>query len=314
MKHQHIITFMLYALSAVIAVGAVTEDDIYRVFTENNITYDSTLVHMGMIEGMLRTVDTRARLLSSNDVVRLNSLSAIESSEKLGTTIGYIKINGLYSESGDIICRELTSHANQEDIAGQILDLRGADGDDLDSVNTIINLFVAPTSSLYQVVDNSGSVITEYNSPSNNVVRDYEPLMVLVDNDTHDASEVLAAVLKGRDGVMLIGSTTQGHRGLMEVVPFSKSESLYIVTKHILPVGVKDSFTNGVSPDVVVTQGVQVEQKLPVSGKVLIGKDVSKKAQADRKIMERVVSDIVLRRATDILLGLSAVTSVNSKE
>ena len=308
MKHQNISTFMLYVLSVVIAVSAVTEDDIYRVFTENNITYDSKLVHMGMIEGMLRTVDTRARLLNSNDIARLNSLSVIESSEKLGATIGYLKINGLYSQSGDIICKELKSYASQ-DVAGQILDLRGADGDDLDSVNSIINLFVASTSSLYQVIDNSGGVIGEYNSPSNNVVQDYEPLMVLVDNDTHDASEVLAAVLKGRAGVMLIGSTTQGHRGLMELVPFSGSESLYIVTKHILPVGAQGSFTNGVSPDVAVAQGEEAEQELPLSGKVLIGKDISQKAKADRKIMERVVSDAALRRATDILLGLQAVNS-----
>ena len=310
-KYQHILAFMLFVFSAVIAVSAITEEDVYRILTEKNVKYDAELVHNGMIAGMLRTIDSRALLLNTNDINRLNNLVAIDSFEKLGNGIDYLKLHGLYRHGSDEICKELIGSTNQHTF-GEILDLRDAGGNDLLAVNNVINRFVASNTPLYEVTDNSGSIIEYYHSPSNNVIQSHEPLMVLIDQNTHDASEILATLLKDRDGVMLIGATTKGHSGLMEIVPFSESVSLYIVTKYVLPTGIVGSFTNGVSPDIVVTEGENKESELALSSKVLIGKDISKKAQTDRILMERVANDAVLQRATDILLGLKAVKSVNN--
>lgn len=116
-----VLLLMLCALSAGMAVGAITEDDVYRVLTENSVKYDTQLVHDGMIAGMLRSVDSRACLLSTNDIIRIKNLVTIASTEKLSANIGYLKLNGLYKGSGDKICRELESNTN-EYISGHILD------------------------------------------------------------------------------------------------------------------------------------------------------------------------------------------------
>lgn len=308
MRHLHILILAWCVLSVGMAVSATTEDDVYRVLNENGVKYDSALVHNGMIAGMLRAVDSRACLLSSNDINRLNNLVAIASTEKLGENIGYLKLNGVYKKSGEKIVQELEIRTN-EYTSGYILDLRDAGGNDLDSINSIINRYAVSNTPLYEIKDNSGDIIGNYSVPSNIMEKSHGPLMVLINEKTDDASAILATLLKGKDGVMLIGTTTQKNRGLMDVVPFSGSEALYIVTKHVFPIGIEGSFTNGVLPDIVVTESENKKSDLAVSGKVLIGKNISTKARTDRKLMERVANDAVLRRATDVLLALKAVNS-----
>ncbi len=307
MRHLHILILALCALSAVMAGGATTEDNVYQVLTEHGIKYDSKNMHEGMITGMLSTVDPRARLLSTNDINHLNNLTAIAAIEDLPENIKYIKLHGLYKNSGEEIVLEMESNAT-EHVSGLILDLRSAGGNELDSVNTIINRYAVSNTPLYEITDNSGNIIGDYSTSSNLVTQTRKPLMVLINQTTADASEILAALLKKKDGVMLIGTTTKKPHGLMEVIPFSGAESLYIVTKHVVPIGLEDSFTNGVVPDIVIAETKDTEMELAIPGKVMIGKNISKKAQADRKLMERVANDPVLRRATDILLALKAVS------
>jgi C-terminal processing protease CtpA/Prc len=296
---------MSFVISSVIAISAITEYDVFRILDTNNIKYNIESVQAGMITGMLQAVDKRARLLTTNDVNDLNSLVSIDSSEDLGENIGYLGLNGLYSNGGDEICRELNNTNKYS--SGQILDLRNAGGDNLSSVNCIINKFATSNTVLYKVTDNKGSIIESYNVPSNNVCGSHVPLMVLVNSDTCGTSELLAGLLKGKDNVMLIGSKTKGHCGLMEVVPVTESESLYLVTKHVILPSAEQSFTNGITPDIVMVEEEKKKMELPLSGKVMIGKNISEKAIIDRKLMERAANDIVLQRAVDLLLGLKAI-------
>lgn len=313
LKPLALLLLVLCSLSAGMAASAtITEDDIYKVFTEYNIEYDTNVIHSGIIASMLHSVDSRACLLNSNDISRLNNLVSIESTELLGENIGYIKIRGLYRDAGEKVCDELKC-CTEKQIFGEIMDLRSAGGNNLQSVNSIINLFVMSNTPLYKVQSNSGDIIASYSSPSNNIPNNYRPLMVLVDENTVDASVLLAALLKGHDGVMLIGTKTGKLRRLMEVIPFSEDESLYIATRNIMPIDTGSSYTNGIMPDIVVTIKTDKKSDLAVSGKIMIGKNISKKAEMDRKLMERVVDDAVLQRATDILLALKALETVNSE-
>jgi hypothetical protein len=66
--------------------------------------------------------------------------------------------------------------------------------------------------------------------------------------------------------------------------------------------GTAAPITNGVEPDVAVTQYTRTA--LP--DKAPLGRQLSEKSKRDRELMDRVLGDAVLGSATDILLGLKA--------
>jgi len=295
----------LLCLLAVSVSGAVTEQDLYRVFEERSIEFDADSVREGIVGGILRALDPRARVLSADEAELLANAPTIEKSETWNDDICYMKLNGLYESGGDEVARQIREWSQLGE-PGLVVDLRDAGGNDLRSVARIAELFATGDTLLYEVRDGGGRVVDSIRTPPTPALHITTPLMLLVDDSTRGASEVLAGVLQGRGGVVLIGSRTKGHDGLMEAIPLSDTESLYMATRWVSLDRECLSISNGVSPDIAVTEEADVNTGLAMSGKELVGKPLSAKAKLDRDLMERVVGDAALNRATDILLGLKA--------
>lgn len=289
---------------------AVTEQDIYRVLEELSIGFDEEAVREGIIDGMLHAVDRRARILSTNDAALIETGSAIETTESWSEDIYYLRANGLAEGSGEEIVRNFMAWGG-DGAAGLVLDLRGAGGNDLVSVERIANLFAPIGTPLYDLRDGEGRLVGSYSTTTDPTERIDVPMMIVVDSRTSGAGEVLAAVLQGENGVLLIGEQTRGHEGLMEVIPLTDTEFLYVATRWVLLEKNGTSIDSGVLPDIVIEEQVNGDTDLPASGKELQGKELSEKAQLGRDLMERVAGDAALRRATDILLGLKALGSAN---
>ena len=291
---------------------ALTEADLYRVFDEQNISYDAAEIERRVVDGILSAVDPLARILSSNDVAELDGLAVVVTNETLGQGIRHLKLNGLFQDrdpsSGDVI-REWAS----QEASGFVLDLRGAGGQDLAAVSGLAALFNHEDDPLFEVADKAGQVRERFRIGTNRPPRLDTPLMILVNGETRGASEVLAAVLHGQRGVVVLGSRTHGHTGVMEAIPVTADTSLYLATGWV-SLGHKDqAFADGVSPDIAISNQVLVaDVELPRPGKELEGKRLSEKARLDRSLMERVSGDPVLRRATDVLLALGALQSAGA--
>ncbi len=287
----------------VTVVGSVSVTNILKVLDEQKIQYNKVELQNAAINGMLHKIDTRAGLLTTNDLSAIEHNRAELDFEQFKENIGYIKINGIYQDTDRDICSFIVTN---NCITGNILDLRGASGDNLEAVAAIMSCFYTNRTFLFSVKDNAGSTTNDYFTDiSNKIAKVEEPLMVLINGETSDASVVLAALLKGIKNVLLLGETTAPPRGFMDVVPLNNEELLYLPLKFTIFAG--NCCSNGVEPDVTVTQAKETDEELPVSGKELIGKNISVKAQNDRKLMERVKDDTVLQRAVDLLLGIKAV-------
>lgn len=234
----------------------------------------------------------------------LSTASAIRISEEWPANMCYLKLNGLYADSS----RELVPLLRGWAAAGRegvILDLRDAGGADVDSVVAVASLFAPLGAMLFSFRDPANQDISVHKAAVGAVMD--MPAMVLVDERTTGAAEVLAAALAGSvRGAMLIGSTTAADPLVREKVPLPDGEQLYITTRRLV---VADGTTydgrEGVHPDVVVDAGlaapVEYEPE-PAAGKEY----VSDEMKEHRLLRQRVRGDATLQRAVDVLLGLKA--------
>ncbi len=218
--------------------------------------------------------------------------------------IGYLKVNGLFEDSGEEIAAQLQIWA-ATNCVGILLDLRGANGVNLDAVAQVAGLFTHSTPTLLTVKDGFGKALKTYPAAQTNPPI-AKPMMALVDRNTRGAAETLAAVLQDCNGVMLIGTPTRGDDRLREPLGISGDRVLYIAVKRI-DLGKESYNGKGVRPDVSVAPAAEDGgRKEPVEEDLGLFSGLSDHEKQERALNTRIGNDTILRQATDILLGLKA--------
>jgi carboxyl-terminal processing protease len=154
----------------------------------------------------------------------------------LGENIGYIKFTE-FTPNGYKNVRKALQSLQKSDAEGIILDLRGNLGGLLKEAVDISNLFLP---SGLEVVHTKGKVAssnftyrTEYNPLDAEI-----PLIVLVDNMSASASEIVAGTLQDYDRAVLIGQKTYG-KGLVQNtrdLPYNSKVKMTIA-KYYIPSG-----------------------------------------------------------------------------
>jgi carboxyl-terminal processing protease len=220
--------------------------------------------------------------------------------------LGYIRVNGLYRGSGSQIVTQLQKWA-QTNYYGVILDLRDANGLDMESAANIASLFTKPETLLFSVRNGKNKVITNFYSKATEQIN--MPVMVLANGGTQHACETLTAVLQKCKGVMFIGSETAGNNTIPEFIPLPAGEVLYIATKFITVNNQNRYSKEGVTPNIIVSADEQIadfqtENEEETAADYFA--ELSKNKTDDLALADRVSNDAVLQRATDILLGLKA--------
>jgi len=104
---------------------------------------------------------------------------------------------------------------------------------------------------------------------------------------------------------MIIGVPTRGDDRLREPIALANGKVLMIAVKRI-DIGPDSYNGSGVQPDVVISpvqEPVKVQEAADENG--LFSK-FSEQDKQNQALIARIGNDIILRRATDILLGLKA--------
>lgn len=292
-------------LLGVWSLSAVTEKEIYGVLEELDIPFNTNAVQQSAVGGILKAIDPRAKILSPEDALQLSSGSTIEKVEEWGGGICYLKLNGLYKGGGAKVAYHLQMWV-EAGHSGLIIDMRGGGGGSLSSVDEIASMFVPVDTVLYRIKDGHDQIVETHQTKEDPTLLGRVPLMLLINKETRNASEVLAAVLKGKREIMLVGSHTRGDSRYREIIPLSDTEMLYIATKRIVPFDGPEYDSVGVEPDIVISAVNNSSfARMPIEEK-MESKPLSDKARVDKELMQKVAGDTVLGCAIDILLGLKA--------
>lgn len=123
----------------------------------------------------------------------------------LDNNIGYLKMD-IFAENLPNEVRTSLERLEKDGMTKLIIDLRNDTGGYLDKAFEVASMFIKKGKIIYSLQDKSNKV--DYKDTDNNS-KDY-PIVVLVNESTASAAEILASALKDSYGATLVGNTTFG--------------------------------------------------------------------------------------------------------
>lgn len=232
------------------------------------------------------------------------SLAAVEI---LPAGIGYLCISAVQAGTAEEVSTVLKTWMATSGVTGVIMDLRGAGGGDAAPVAALSAAFVPPGKVLYRVREGGGEERTVA-AATTDLPRCTWPLMILIDEETSGAAELLAASLSGNEGVMLIGRPSVGDPLVRDVLTRVDGRRVRLAVRTVTTDdGAIFDGQTPLMPDVLITDRALDESVYEPEEPVLRkGKTLSDEEKEDRALRDRTRFDTYLRRATDVLLGLRA--------
>lgn len=181
-----------------------------------------------------------------------------------GSNIGYIRIASFSENTGKEFAKELSS-LKEQGMAGLIVDLRGNPGGLITTCVEIANQLI-PSGEIVSMTDRSGQK-TVYESQLE--AFDY-PLVVLIDENSASASEILAGAVQDRQCGTIVGAKSYGKGSVQTMLPLNEGDGLKLtVARYYTPSGRSIDGT-GIQPDVEIalpehaTQDVQLLKAIDV--------------------------------------------------
>ncbi len=169
--------------------------------------------------------------------------------ERENKKIGYIKLTNFASNSYEQFEKSLES-LETKNIDSLIIDLRDNTGGQLKVVDNIVSLFINEDNVIYQMKEKDK--ITKYYSHGNNN-RKY-PVVVLVNENSASASELMTGALKEVYRATIIGVNTYGKGTAQEVRILENGEQYKFTTREWLTAKGNSIEKVGIEPNIKIEQ------------------------------------------------------------
>ncbi len=162
--------------------------------------------------------------------------------------IGYIRLSKFTGESGEEIEEAILS-LRQDGAAHLILDLRQNGGGLRDAAVDISEHFLDGGTVVFQTSKDGDE--QEFVAEKGEIAEGL-PVVVLVDEGTASAAEIVAGALQDRERATLIGSPTFGKGSVQLVFDLSDGSSVHVTSARWLTPNRKQLDQQGLQPDIVV--------------------------------------------------------------
>ncbi|MEW6570965.1 MAG: S41 family peptidase [Nitrospirota bacterium] len=188
------------------------------------------------------------------EIIRIDSVK----SKLMEEGIGYVKINQFQEQTASDLSNALEK-LKQEDIHSLILDLRNNPGGLLNSAVDVTGQFLSAGKLVVFIKDKKGQRIEYKSGPQTS---DFDlPMIVLVNQGSASASEIVAGALKDWNRAVVIGTHTFGKGSVQSVIPLADGSALRLTTaRYYTPKGTSIQAT-GIVPDIVVKPEIKEKEK-----------------------------------------------------
>jgi carboxyl-terminal processing protease len=167
------------------------------------------------------------------DLVRDNIKLKTVAYEMLDKNIGYIKITSFDSYTSDEFNKAITD-LKKKGVKGLILDLRNNPGGSLYESVKVADQILGKGLVVY-TEDRNKNKLEEYYSDESKLSI---PLVVLVNENSASASEILAGAIQDYKAGILVGTKTFGKGSVQELEPFENGAGLKItIARYFIPSG-----------------------------------------------------------------------------
>jgi carboxyl-terminal processing protease len=181
----------------------------------------------------------------TRDIIKIESVK----SKVLDNNIAYVRLTQFQESTARDLSRALKQFREQK-LTSTILDLRNNPGGLLTSSVEVSEQFVGPGKLIVYIKGREGRK-DEYVSRAKDQLEEY-PMIVLVNEGSASASEIVAGALQDWGRAVVIGSTTFGKGSVQTILPLADGSGLRLTTAlYYTPKG-RSIQATGITPDIVV--------------------------------------------------------------
>jgi len=249
-----------------------------------------------IVRDIIKVASVKGRILEDGFAyVRISHFQAHTNEDMLK------KIQDLKEESGEIL-------------KGLILDLRNNPGGVLNGAVAVSDAFLEDGLIVYTEGRINDTQLKFKAAPDD--VLNGAPMVVLVNEGSASASEIVAGALQDRKRAIIMGSETFGKGSVQTVIPISKSRAIKLTTARYYTPSGRSIQAEGITPDIILAD-VRLEQKKKLKIKRLKEVDLTrhldhepskktgkKKASNDKHASPLAEKDYHLNEAINLLKGL----------
>ncbi|BAY16369.1 peptidase [Anabaenopsis circularis NIES-21] len=237
--------------------GIKPRDRILKIegFSTENLTLDEAAARMRGPIGSLVTLlieregEASREVSIMRDHIELNPVIAQLRTSPQGTSIGYLRLTQFNANASTELAHAINS-LEKKGAAAYILDLRNNPGGLLQAGIEIARLWLDSGTIVYTV--NRQGIQGSFEAFGPSLTKD--PLVILVNQGTASASEILAGALQDNGRAKLVGETTFGKGLIQSLFELSDGAGLAVtIAKYETPQH-RDINKLGIKPDQVVTQ------------------------------------------------------------
>lgn len=248
------------------------------------------------------------------DIIKIKSVKA----KIIKDDIGYIKLTQFQEMTAEDLAKALKD-LKEKGMKSIILDLRNDPGGLLNSAVDVSGQFLPPKKLVVYIKGRSGDKIeyfTEGGMPSYVDM----PMVVLVNQGSASASEIVAGALKDWNRAVVVGVQTFGKGSVQTLIPLSDGSGLRLTTaKYYTPSGTSIQSV-GITPDIIVKleakdgKGISVVREKDLEGHLENEKSIQAPADAEKVPLEvEEKDDVQLQRAIDALKTWEVIQRISKK-
>ncbi len=164
--------------------------------------------------------------------------------------IGYLRLRAFNENSDNQLKKQISKLEKENKLTGYILDLRNNPGGLLSQAVKISDFFLHDG----EIVSTKGRKTREnrkFFAKKGDKI-DGKPLVVLINNGSASASEIVAGALQDQKRAILIGEETYGKGSVQSIIPLRNNGAIRLtISKYYLPSGRSISEV-GITPDIKV--------------------------------------------------------------
>ena len=173
-------------------------------------------------------------------------------SKVIDKKVGYLRLRAFNENSDKQLKKQISKLEKENKLKGYILDLRNNPGGLLSQAVKISDFFLHDG----EIVSTKGRKSREnrkFFAKKGDKI-DGKPLIVLINNGSASASEIVAGALQDQKRAILIGEVTYGKGSVQSIIPLKNRGAIRLtISKYYLPSGRSISEV-GVTPDIKVSE------------------------------------------------------------
>lgn len=281
------------------------------------------------VEKMRGAPDTKITLTISRkdekpfDVTMTREMIKVQSvKQEAKENIGYIRITTFSETTTDMTKKaveDLKKKIGEKQILGYVIDLRNNPGGLLDQAIGVVDLFLEQ-GEIVSTRSRRQEENMKFNASTGDITNGL-PLVVLINEGSASASEIVAGALQDHRRAVIVGTTSFGKGSVQTVSPLEDKGALRITTARYYTPSGRSIQAKGIEPDILIKQAkieeVQstlklTEANLPGAISSQEGKKANETDPTGKNGVNGVAKpeddkkeDYQLNRALDILTGIS---------